>query len=575
MSKWKKNPDGVFYSDNAIIKSKCDKHVILDISKNSWGKGLRVKYKCLIHNETHSSDGKYLKVAGCKACNKAEVVANKFEEFLVKFKTLDVNNEFSVISKNKLMTDKFLYRHNSCGKTFENIPSRLLRLVKLSCPCQSSDTSIEFVETGDDYINKFKNFYKDEGFSIQINKMQDIKKLRCGSDIHLSHIECGRNFKTKHSTFIRSLNCPLCNKDVSVSRLHIIITLLLELNNIKHTKEFTFDDCRNILPLPFDFKIETGNGKFILLEVDGQQHYQTSWGDEKLVKVRNNDMIKNTYCENNNIQLHRLKVVEYTTITQAFNVLKSIIDGVTLKPNRKQIDQRYKPLITSENAEDIRVSFLKGENVKSISDRYQCSKTSIWQILWYEKYKDLRLDLKNEIETKREKRSFKSNFNLKDHTLLRSSTDEGLKLNTAEIHCHKHNINIVQTKDGLLRNGCKHCNHMMNVEKYKILNHDILGFSTYDGLDRGYLKYHCNNHNTTLIQVAQSFKKFGCKECNNDKTRKLYSFKDHNVLKVGTYDNMKQGKVEVECLAHNTIFIQTLSSLNTHGCKCCNRNGEL
>lgn len=575
MSEWKSNPDVQFYSDDTTVKSRCDNHIISNIGKNSWGKGLRVEYKCLLHNETHSADFKYLKVVGCKSCNKAKVVADKFEEFLVKFKDLDTLDEFSVVSENKLMTDKFLYKHDVCGKVFESIPSRLLKLVKLSCPCQSSHESIEFVETGLDYIDKFKSFYKDQGFNFQIEKVRSIKKLRCDSDIHLTHLGCGRNFKTKHSNFIRSLNCPLCNKDVSVSRLHVIMTLLLELNNIDHSPEFTFEDCRNILPLPFDFKIETGDGEFVLLEIDGQQHYEKSWGHEKLDKIRKNDTIKNEYCQVNKIPLKRLRVVDYTTIEDAFTVLKSIVKGVTIKPNRKQIDERYKPLITSENAENIRVSFLEGEKVKAISNRFNCSTSYIGDILKYKKYKNLRLDLKSQIEAKRNKRSFKLKFKLKNHTLLRSSTEEGLEINTVEFKCHNYNTIIIQKKDGFLKNGCKHCNHMRSLESYNSPNHEILGFSIYDGLDKGFLKYHCNEHNTTLTQAAQSFKNFGCKVCNNYKIRRGYSFKDHNVLKIGVYDNMEQGKVEIECLTYNTTFIQTVNSLTKHGCKCCNRNGQL
>ena len=46
-------------------------------------------------------------------------------------------------------------------------------------------------------------------------------------------------------------------------------------NNIKYTPEYTFDDCRNVFPLLFDFAVfDNRNDLFCLIEFQGRQHYE-------------------------------------------------------------------------------------------------------------------------------------------------------------------------------------------------------------------------------------------------------------------------------------------------------------
>lgn len=60
-------------------------------------------------------------------------------------------------------------------------------------------------------------------------------------------------------------------------------------------KQYIFDDCINTNPLPFDFYIELENGKWFLLEYNGQQHYKEVkfWDGENGFKERQHrDSIK-------------------------------------------------------------------------------------------------------------------------------------------------------------------------------------------------------------------------------------------------------------------------------------------
>lgn len=78
--------------------------------------------------------------------------------------------------------------------------------------------------------------------------------------------------------------------------------------NIKFIEQKTFEDCRsdkNSL-LRFDFYVPEYN---CCIEIDGRQHKEPVdrfGGKEAFDRLRKNDIIKNKYCEKNNISLIRV-----------------------------------------------------------------------------------------------------------------------------------------------------------------------------------------------------------------------------------------------------------------------------
>lgn len=101
------------------------------------------------------------------------------------------------------------------------------------------------------------------------------------------------------------MNPCSCWKTYSIGVQRIIT--ILKKNNISYELEKKFDTC--ISPkgncLPFDFYLPDYN---ILIEYDGQQHFKISFGQDenKLIKQKEYDKIKNEWCKNNNIHLIRI-----------------------------------------------------------------------------------------------------------------------------------------------------------------------------------------------------------------------------------------------------------------------------
>lgn len=88
----------------------------------------------------------------------------------------------------------------------------------------------------------------------------------------------------------------------------------LDINNIKYEQQKTFEGCLNKKKLLFDFFIPNLN---TCIEFDGAQHFKVvDWfgGKEGYIKRKENDIIKNNFCEINKINLLRISYEDINII---------------------------------------------------------------------------------------------------------------------------------------------------------------------------------------------------------------------------------------------------------------------
>ena len=133
------------------------------------------------------------------------------------------------------------------------------------------------------------------------------KETFCKSILHLQ-CDCGNEYTSMWSIFSNSkvFRCQTCSK--KQSRYAFLTEEYLKNNYIKYIKEYSFDDCKSISKLFFDFALFINN-KLILVEVDGQYHFKDYYGDLDTQLMR--DKIKNDYCEKHGIPLIRIPYWEY------------------------------------------------------------------------------------------------------------------------------------------------------------------------------------------------------------------------------------------------------------------------
>lgn len=156
--------------------------------------------------------------------------------------------------------------------------------------------------------SKFEIFSKNNKyFSYNIKHFIKINNIKCelisiDNNKIILNCACGNHFNTTFQTFVKGKRqCDECSN--VKSKYEITVEDWLNINNIKFINQYKFEDCRNILPLPFDFYLPDYN---ILIEVNGKQHYEPVkyWhGDTGFEEQKRRDSIKYAYCQNKNIRL--------------------------------------------------------------------------------------------------------------------------------------------------------------------------------------------------------------------------------------------------------------------------------
>jgi hypothetical protein len=137
--------------------------------------------------------------------------------------------------------------------------------------------------------------------------------------------EHGEFWQTPRGHLNEKQGCPKCK----LSKGELTLERYLQKNNVMYESQKRFLDCKDKLPLPFDFYLPEVN---ICIEYDGQQHYRTWNGKQTerylldFQKTRQHDEIKTNYCKENGIRLIR---VSYTIkLTEGY--LDSILQDMSL-----------------------------------------------------------------------------------------------------------------------------------------------------------------------------------------------------------------------------------------------------
>lgn len=118
--------------------------------------------------------------------------------------------------------------------------------------------------------------------------------------------ECKCVFKAEPNHVLRLSGCPECN---TKSNGEDIIVGFLKDECIVYEFQKSFEDCRYINTLKFDFYIPDYGENGLLIEYDGKQHYEPIeyfGGLEAFKKQQIKDDIKNKYAKDNNIEIIRI-----------------------------------------------------------------------------------------------------------------------------------------------------------------------------------------------------------------------------------------------------------------------------
>jgi hypothetical protein len=180
-----------------------------------------------------------------------------------------------------------------CGNLTTATYSNLKRGHKKSCGCALSE-----------YINTLTYDLTEQRFGMLVAKYCNGKRQRDNRIIWHCVCDCGNECDVDVNSLVgkHTQSCGCRHKSIKEQYIETI----LKDSAINYTPQYTFDDCKNVYKLPFDFYLPEYN---ICIEYDGEQHFRpVEWfgGEEGFIKRRKNDYIKTMYCLDNNIQLIRI-----------------------------------------------------------------------------------------------------------------------------------------------------------------------------------------------------------------------------------------------------------------------------
>jgi very-short-patch-repair endonuclease len=151
----------------------------------------------------------------------------------------------------------------------------------------------------EEYIKKAKIIHKNRYNYSKTKYSNSRSKVTIICKIHGDFIQ-------KAESHLRGRGCPNCKKSNGENK----IEYYLKNANLNYDKQKSFENCKNILNLLFDFYLPDYN---ICIEYDGIQHFipikYFGGIDNYNLRVKL-DKIKNEYCKNNNIRLIRISYKE-------------------------------------------------------------------------------------------------------------------------------------------------------------------------------------------------------------------------------------------------------------------------
>lgn len=242
---------------------------------------VKIKYNDVIYEQLPSNHLKGFKCENIKTLTQDEFIkkskdihGDKYDYSLVHFK--NVRGKIKLIY-NQEIYEQLAYAHLQ-GKSPEMLPCKIIN---------------------SDFIKRAKAIHGD---------IFDYSLVKCdGINNKIEIIYDGKIYKQVASDHL-SGHYPrgIIKESKGVSD----VTEFLNKNNIKYIREYTYEDCKNINHLRFDFFLPETN---TLIEYDGRQHFKvvSIWGGEEgLLQRKINDEIKNSYCKKNRIPLLRISYLE-------------------------------------------------------------------------------------------------------------------------------------------------------------------------------------------------------------------------------------------------------------------------
>ena len=341
-----------------------DKYNYSDVEYN--GNKIPVKINCLIHGEFLQRPNDHLSSNGCSKCSNKfrldtntfiekakEVHGNKYDYSSVDYINTKTNVKIICLKHGTFYQtpDSHINSKNGCRKCNGTLTNEeFISLAKEVHGDKYNYSSVNYIDfkTNVDITCKIHGVFSkrpaahissgegcrlcwvDENvlnFDKFITKSKQIhgEKYQYDKSSFINSwtktiITCPNHgqFNQRPNDHIRGNGCPICRE----SNGERLIRIFLDRNKIDYIREYIFPECKDKMPLPFDFYLPKHN---ICVEYNGIQHYQPVsffGGIQSLTEQQRRDLIKFNYCGNNNIDLIVIKSLNENLENIFINLLK-------------------------------------------------------------------------------------------------------------------------------------------------------------------------------------------------------------------------------------------------------------
>ena len=265
------------------------------ISKEYINAHTKLKMRCISGHECEISWNNFSNGKRCKQCHleSKRWTLDYIKNYLLEY-GYKLIKEVEQVSKG---TRRFLVECPN-GHQYEVDFSKFK--IGRRCPtCQNQTFSFEYVK---DYIEKEGYELLEDAYVNSITEMK-LRHKRCGNIV----------FSTFHGFKNGEKRCLYCKE--KIYRGEKAIQDYLNENEIDFVTQKRFEDCKDIQTLPFDIYIPKYN---LIIEYDGEQHFDIkhSFDKESFWIGIYHDAIKNSYCEEKNINLLRIPFWEFENINK-------------------------------------------------------------------------------------------------------------------------------------------------------------------------------------------------------------------------------------------------------------------
>jgi len=233
--------------------------------------------------------------------------------------------EYTVIGEYTGNKNDIVMRHNDCNHEWPVRPNNFLSN-NTKCPnCFGG-----IARTHEEFVQEVKEQVGDEYIVLG-------QYINSGTNILMKHVECNNEYYVRPNDFLnKGERCSKCGTTKGEDRIR---DKLFDYN-VNFKEQYSFDNCRDLLPLKFDFGIFECINRNIefLIEYDGEQHFRPvrfhgiskEKAQNNFIKTKEHDEIKNKYCISNNIPLIRIPYWEYDNIEE---ILKDIMTNKNMDNN--------------------------------------------------------------------------------------------------------------------------------------------------------------------------------------------------------------------------------------------------